>query len=134
MKKIFPILLLLITCSKDFTDYSAYELLNQGGWKVIGIYTPDNKTILYNTGYPELFIRFNKTGIINGNYDGKYMMLNDSTISFYMQLDTNYAPYPNNFYILAQTTAKEQKAVLQFRSFKELKILGEKYIFDLELY
>ena len=60
-------------------------------------------------------------------------MLNNSTISFYMQLDTNYAPYPNNFYILANATSKEQKAVLQFRSFRELKIFGEKYVFDLAL-
>ena len=134
MKKIIPLILLLTACSKDFTDYSPYELLNQGGWKVIGIYTPDNKTILYNTGYPELFIRFNKTGIINGNYDGKYTLLNDSTISFYLQLDTNYAPYPENFYTLAKATAKEQKAVMRFSGFSAFRLIGEQYQFDLERY
>ena len=130
----FLYLLILASCSKQYTEYTAFDLLIQGGWKIIGVKTITNQTIFYNTSYPEIFIRFNKNGTINGNYDGNFNMMYDSMMTFKMKLDTNYAPYPDNFYIVYQAARYEQKAVLQFHSFKELKILGEKYIFELELY
>ena len=134
MKKILFLLIIISSCSKDYIDYKPIELLTQSGWKIISVKTPTNQTIFYNTAYPEIFVRFNKNNTINGNLDGVFTMMNDSTMKFMMKLDTNYAPYPDNFYIVYKATQVEQKAVLKFRSFKELQIQGENYFLDLELY
>ena len=35
-----------------------------------------------------------------------------------MQIDTNYAPYTDNRYIVYQAAHYKQKAILQFKNFK----------------
>ncbi len=125
MKYLFFIAFILSACSKDHTDYSTTEILGQGGWQVVSILSKDSAVIQENKGLPELIVRFNKNGIINGNMDGKFTLLSETSMRFYMSLDTNYWPYPIWYEQINTITKKEQDATISIRSIAEFELITD---------
>lgn len=113
-------------CSKDYTDYTTTEILGQGGWQVVSILSKDSAVIQENKGLPELIVRFNKNGIINGNMDGKFTLLSETSMRFYMSLDSNYWPYPIWYEQINAITKKEQDATISIRSISEFELIMDK--------
>lgn len=126
MRYLLIITILLSACSKDYTDYTTTEILGQGGWQVVSILSKDSAVIQENKGLPELIVRFNKNGIINGNMDGKFTLLSETSMRFYMSLDSNYWPYPIWYEQINAITKKEQDATISIRSISEFELIMDK--------
>ena len=121
------VIIFITSCSKeDITKITSMDILTQPGWKPIAILNKDSSMKESHPDLPTIFIRFNKNGIINGNFDGKFILLNETTIKYSMQLDTIYAPYPVWFYTFQNLVKEEQTATLLFHSYSSFEIINEK--------
>ena len=122
-------------CCKEATDYSTSVLLCQkGGWKITAILSKDSSRVLVsNSSYPIVYFRFfNDT--IDGNFDGKYHLLDEQTIRYQAKLDTNYWPYPEIYYNVNNITQKEHTATIRFYGFKQMEFINDSTRIHFELF
>lgn len=126
---------LIISCCKDTSEFSTLELLCQrGGWKVTAILSKDSSRVLVNnTSFPIVYFRFINDSIY-GNFLGKYRLLNEKTIRYQAQLDTNYEPYPQVFYSIYKITRIEHTATIRFYGFKQMEIINDSVRVHFELF
>jgi hypothetical protein len=122
-------------CCKEANDFTTSQLLCQkAGWKVTAVLSKDSSRVLVNNpSYPIIYFRFNNDSI-DGNLEGKYHLLDEQTIRYHAQLDTNYWPYPQVYYSIYNITKNEHTATIRFYGFKQMEFINDSVRLHFELF